>query len=51
MIGLDSVELLVTIEKKFGIEIPDLEAQQITTVQDFADSVYSKIKTNPGKGV
>ena len=45
--SLDSLELLVTIEEHFDIEIPDLEAEQIYTVGDFADSVYEKIKNLP----
>jgi acyl carrier protein len=35
--GLDSVELIMTIEDKFGIAIPDTECEQIYTVQDMAD--------------
>jgi hypothetical protein len=42
--GLDSVELLVEVEKTFGIEIPDLEAEKIVTVGDFYEAVWGKIK-------
>jgi len=45
--GLDSVELLMSVEDKFGIIISDEEAGKIHTVQDFADCVYSKILVNP----
>ncbi|WP_405567781.1 phosphopantetheine-binding protein [Polaribacter sp. Asnod6-C07] len=45
--GLDSVELLMSVEDKFGIQIEDSEAEKIYTVQNFVDSVYSKIITNP----
>ncbi|WP_026977592.1 phosphopantetheine-binding protein [Flavobacterium tegetincola] len=45
--GLDSVELLMSVENKFGIRIEDSEAEKIATVQDFADCVYSKISLNP----
>jgi|SRR5690554_3650934 len=45
--GLDSVELVVSVEDKFGIRIPDAECEQISTVQDFADSVYKRILVNP----
>ena len=45
--GLDSVELLMSVEDKFGIQIEDSEAEKINTVQDFADVVYSKIIINP----
>lgn len=47
--GLDSVELLFEIEENFGIQIPDLEAEKIYTVGDFADTIYKKIKTVPNQ--
>ena len=47
--GLDSVELIMTIEDKFGIAIPDAECEQIYTVQDMADSVFEKIKVEPNE--
>ena len=45
--GLDSVELIMSVEDKFGIRIEDYEAEKINTVQDFADCVYNKIIVNP----
>jgi hypothetical protein len=45
--GLDSVELVMTVEEKFGIRIPDAECEKIYTVQDFADAVYPKIVIHP----
>jgi hypothetical protein len=45
--GLDSVELVVYVEDKFGIRIPDDECAKINTVQDFANSVYQRISINP----
>ena len=45
--GLDSVELLMSVEDKFGIRIEDSEAENICTVQHFADTVFSKIIINP----
>ncbi|TRZ42191.1 phosphopantetheine-binding protein [Robertkochia solimangrovi] len=41
--GLDSVELVMSVEKKFGIRIPDADCEKIYTVQDFADTVYKMI--------
>jgi len=47
--GLDSVELVVSVEDKFGIRIPDAECEKISTVQDFANSVYKRISIEPTK--
>lgn len=47
--GLDTVELLVEVEKKFDITIPDTEAENIYTVADFANSVFTKICTKPNE--
>jgi acyl carrier protein len=47
--GLDSVELLMSVEDKFGIRIEDSEAEKIYTVQNFVDCVYDKIITNPNE--
>ena len=47
--GLDSVELVMTVEEKFGIRIPDAECEKIYTVQDFANAVYSKIIKHPNE--
>ena len=37
--SLDIVELVMEIEKQFSIEIPDEEAEKITTVQDAVDYI------------
>jgi acyl carrier protein len=37
--SLDIVELVMEIEKRFSIEIPDEEAEKITTVQDAVDYI------------
>ena len=41
--SLDTVELIIATEEKFGIEIPDLEAENISTVQGLADTVAQKL--------
>ena len=41
--GLDSVELIVTVEKTFKIDIPDKECEQIYTVQDLINAVTKRI--------
>lgn len=41
--GLDTVELLMEVEKTFGIHIPDREAEQIRTVGDFYEVVWQHI--------
>ena len=37
--SLDTVELVMAMEEKFGIDIPDSDAEKITTVQDAIDYV------------
>ena len=32
--GLDSVEIILTVEEEFGLEIPDAEAARMITVGD-----------------
>lgn len=45
--GLDSVELIMSIEDQFGIAIPDAECEEICTVQQAIDCVFDKIKIHP----
>ncbi|GAB4337714.1 MAG: acyl carrier protein [Calditrichia bacterium] len=42
--SLDTVELMMAFEEEFGIEIPDEEAQEITTVQSAIDYLQEKLK-------
>lgn len=39
--SLDIVELVMLIEKEFGIEIPDEDAEKISTVQDAVDYIVN----------
>ena len=39
--SLDTVELVMTLEEEFDIEIPDEEAEKITTVQSAIDYVQN----------
>lgn len=42
--GLDTVELIVEIEKSFDISIPDEDAECIATVGQLADYIYENQK-------
>ena len=42
--SLDIVELVMAFEEAFGIEIPDEDAEKITTVQQAIDYVKAHIK-------
>lgn len=37
--SLDTVELIMEFEKEFGIQIPDTQAEKITTVKDAIDFI------------
>ena len=37
--SLDLVELIMALEEEFGIEIPDGDAEKVTTVQDVVDYI------------
>ena len=43
--SLDTVELVMAFEEKFGIEIPDDAAETILTVKNAIDFIESKNKT------
>ena len=42
--SLDMVELVMALEDEFSIEIPDEEAEKITTVQQAIDYVKNHVK-------
>jgi acyl carrier protein len=42
--SLDTVELVMALEEKFGVEIPDEEAEKIVTVQNALDFINSQAK-------
>ena len=42
--SLDTVELVMALEEEFSTEIPDEDAEKITTVQQAIDYVQSHIK-------
>jgi acyl carrier protein len=42
--SLDTVELVMALEEKFGVEIPDEEAEKIVTVQNALDFINNQAK-------
>ncbi len=40
--SLDTVELVMAFEEKFDLEIPDEDAEKITTVKDAIDYIQAK---------
>nr|YP_009237376.1 acyl carrier protein [Wildemania schizophylla]AKS28423.1 acyl carrier protein [Wildemania schizophylla] len=43
--SLDTVELVMAIEEKFGIEIPDDDAEKISNLSEVVDFIQSKLNT------
>ncbi|MBL8711389.1 MAG: hypothetical protein JNM12_00705 [Alphaproteobacteria bacterium] len=44
--GLDSVELIMNVERAFDIELPDPEISKVVTVGDFYDLIIVKLELN-----
>lgn len=42
--SLDTVELIMELEKEFGMSIPDDQAEKISTVQDAIDYIVNNAK-------
>lgn len=42
--SLDIVELLMSFEEEFGVEIPEEEAEKILTVQQAIDAIFAKLQ-------
>lgn len=45
--GLDTVDLLMKVEDHFSISIPDVEAENIVTVQHYYDTVAKHLNAKP----
>jgi acyl carrier protein/ectoine hydroxylase-related dioxygenase (phytanoyl-CoA dioxygenase family) len=45
--GLDSVEMIMAIEEEFGIEIPNEDAEKITTVGDLYEFLKTRLASTP----
>jgi acyl carrier protein len=41
--SLDTVELTLGLEEKFGIEIPDTDLEDVTTINDAIDLIEQKV--------
>ncbi|RMI19927.1 MAG: acyl carrier protein [Calditrichaeota bacterium] len=46
--SLDTVELVMAFEEEFGVEIPDEDAQQITTVKAAVEYLKQKLAESEG---
>lgn len=47
--GLDSVELVIEVEKQFGIQIENEVCEQIRTVDEFTQVIYDRVNLNPSE--
>lgn len=41
--SLDAVEIIMAVEEKFDIEIPDEDAEMLSTIQQISDYVENKL--------
>ena len=48
MDALDAVELAISVERKFDIEVPEEELTKLKTVADMVALVESRVKQAPG---
>jgi acyl carrier protein len=48
--GLDIVEFVMGVEERFGIEIPDDEAQRLTTPRLLVDYIMTRVKAGQDRG-
>ena len=46
--SLDAVELAISVERKFDIEVPEEELTKLKTVADMVALVASRVKQAPG---
>ena len=46
--SLDTVEVVMALEEEFGIEIPDEDAEKITTVGEAVKYIDDKVKAKEG---
>ena len=45
--SLAEVDIVIELEKEFGIEIPDDEVKKIRTVNDIVETVWAKVRQKP----
>ena len=50
LMGLDIVEFVMDVEERFGIEIPDKDAQNLTTPRLLVDYILNKVKPGEDRG-
>jgi len=45
--SLDTVELMMEVEKEFDVNVPDAEMEKVTTVGEMTEIIEKKIKEKP----